>query len=76
MNEGATGTPEPGLILRTPRGRSFRFDPGALCLELLLTSDPGGLPWSLETLREPADLVRWAGESRLPDGPRDRKSVV
>ncbi|MFD5038795.1 CGNR zinc finger domain-containing protein [Streptomyces sp. NPDC058378] len=70
MNEGATGTPEPGLILRTPRGRAFRFDPGALCLELLLTSDPGGLSWSLETLREPADLLRWAGESRLPDGPR------
>lgn len=46
----------------------YRFDPGALCLELLLTCDPGGLPWELEALREPADLIRWAGESRLPDG--------
>ncbi|MFJ8865755.1 CGNR zinc finger domain-containing protein [Streptomyces sp. NPDC102473] len=70
MNGAATGTPEPGLILRTPRGRVFRFDPGALCLELLLTSDPGGLPWRYETLGEPADLVRWAQESRLPDGLR------
>ncbi|MEV6264893.1 CGNR zinc finger domain-containing protein [Streptomyces sp. NPDC051784] len=70
MNDAATGTPEPGMILRPPRGRGFRFDPGALCLELLLTSDPGGLPWRLETLRAPADLVRWAGESRLPGGLR------
>ncbi|MFE9728442.1 CGNR zinc finger domain-containing protein [Streptomyces sp. NPDC005794] len=70
MNAAATGTPDPGLILRTPRGREFRFDPGALCLELLLTSDPGGLPWHYETLGEPADLERWAGESRLPDGLR------
>ncbi|MFC4187663.1 MULTISPECIES: CGNR zinc finger domain-containing protein [Streptomyces] len=68
MTERATETPEPGMVLRTPRGRLFRFDPGALCLELLLTSDPGGLPWTYETLREPADLVRWAAESRLPDG--------
>ncbi|MER5897958.1 ABATE domain-containing protein [Streptomyces sp. NPDC001876] len=68
MTASATGTPEPGLILRTRQGRSYRFDPGALCLELLLTSDPGGVPWHYETLREPADLVRWAGESRLPGG--------
>lgn len=70
MTGGATETPEagPGLVLRTPRGRTFRFDPGALCLELLLTSDPGGVPWRLETLREPADLVHWVEESRLPEG--------
>lgn len=56
------------MVLRPPWGRAFRFDPGFLCLELLLTSDPGGLPWHLELLEEPADLIRWAAESRLPDG--------
>ncbi|MGW2562788.1 hypothetical protein ACWCXB_26770, partial [Streptomyces sp. NPDC001514] len=33
----------PGLTLRTPEGRSYRFDPGALCLELLPTGGPGAL---------------------------------
>ncbi|ANW18675.1 CGNR zinc finger domain-containing protein [Streptomyces clavuligerus] len=56
-----------GLILTPSDGRSFRFDPGALCLELLLTGGPGPLArW--ESLYTSADLVRWAGESRLPDG--------
>lgn len=65
MSERATDTP--GLMLRHPDGSSFRFDPGALCLELLPTGGPGPLAY-FEVLNEPADLVRWAEESRLPDG--------
>lgn len=65
MSERATDTP--GLVLRHPDGSSFRFDPGALCLELLPTGGPGPLAY-FEVLNEPADLVRWAEESRLPDG--------
>ncbi|MFJ2096441.1 CGNR zinc finger domain-containing protein [Streptomyces anulatus] len=62
------GRQEPsGLLLRHPDGSSFRFDPGALCLELLPTGGPGPLAY-FEVLHEPADLVRWAAESRLPDG--------
>ncbi|MFJ6610528.1 CGNR zinc finger domain-containing protein [Streptomyces sp. NPDC091289] len=57
----------PGLLLRHPDGSSFRFDPGALCLELLTTGGPGPLSY-VEVLHEPADLVRWAEESRLPGG--------
>ncbi|MEU3598743.1 ABATE domain-containing protein [Streptomyces sp. NPDC006798] len=56
-----------GFLLRPPSGGSFRFDAGTLCLELLLTGGPGELArW--ESLYEPADLVEWAGRSRLPDG--------
>ncbi|MET8882593.1 CGNR zinc finger domain-containing protein [Streptomyces rubiginosohelvolus] len=65
MSGKATNTP--GLLLRHPDGSSFRFDPGALCLELLPTGGPGPLSY-FEVLHEPADLVRWAEESRLPDG--------
>ncbi|WP_274562873.1 CGNR zinc finger domain-containing protein [Streptomyces spiramyceticus] len=60
-------TETPGLTLRTPEGRPFLFDPGALCLELLPTGGPGALA-RYEVLHEPADLVRWAAESRLPGG--------
>ncbi|MFD4028223.1 CGNR zinc finger domain-containing protein [Streptomyces sp. NPDC058576] len=65
MNGTAMDTP--GLLLRHPDGSSFRFDPGALCLELLPTGGPGPLSY-FEVLHEPADLVRWAEESRLPGG--------
>ncbi|NEB10086.1 CGNR zinc finger domain-containing protein [Streptomyces coelicoflavus] len=48
-------------------GKPYRFDPGALCLELLTTGGPGAFArW--EVLHEPADLAAWAGRSRLPDG--------
>ncbi|WP_405644519.1 CGNR zinc finger domain-containing protein [Streptomyces uncialis] len=57
----------PGLTLHSHGGTSFRFDPGALCLELLLTGGPGWLA-RFEVLHEPADLARWAVLSRLPDG--------
>ncbi len=65
MNGKAMDTP--GLLLRHPDGSSFRFDPGALCLELLPTGGPGPLSY-FEVLHEPADLVRWAEECRLPGG--------
>lgn len=65
MTEAARDTP--GLVLRTREGRPFRFDPGALCLELLPTGGLGQYA-AFEVLHEPADLVRWAGESRLPAG--------
>ncbi|WP_327681371.1 CGNR zinc finger domain-containing protein [Streptomyces sp. NBC_00467] len=62
MSEAASG-----LTLSTPDGRPYRFDPGALCLELLPTGGPGSYArW--EVLHEPADLVRWAQQSRLPAG--------
>ncbi|MGX1883592.1 CGNR zinc finger domain-containing protein [Streptomyces sp. NPDC055287] len=60
-------TESPGLTLRTPEGRPYLFDPGALCLELLPTGGPGLLA-RYEVLYEPADLVRWAAQSRLPSG--------
>ncbi|MGW8884770.1 CGNR zinc finger domain-containing protein [Streptomyces sp. NPDC055749] len=65
MTEAARDTP--GLVLRPREGRPFRFDPGALCLELLPTGGLGRYA-VYEVLHEPADLVRWAGESRLPAG--------
>ncbi|MFE2291048.1 CGNR zinc finger domain-containing protein [Streptomyces sp. NPDC059452] len=55
------------MVLRHPDGSSFRFDAGALCLELLPTGGPGPLAY-FEVLHGPDDLVRWAGESRLPGG--------
>ena len=46
---------------------SFRFDPGALCLEFVATGGPGAFARH-EALHEPADLRRWADASRLPTG--------
>ncbi|WP_329590049.1 ABATE domain-containing protein [Streptomyces sp. NBC_01005] len=65
MSEPSTGAP--GLVLRTREGRPYRFDPGALCLELLPTGGYARYA-AYEVLHTPEDLVRWAGESRLPDG--------
>ncbi|AXE87903.1 CGNR zinc finger domain-containing protein [Streptomyces sp. Go-475] len=57
----------PGLTLVSSEGKSYRFDPGALCLELTTTGGPGAFArW--EVLHEPADLVAWAARSRLPAG--------
>ncbi|TDB91518.1 zf-CGNR multi-domain protein [Actinomadura sp. KC216] len=57
-----------GLTLRSHRGFEFRFDPGALCLELLTTGGPG--PYRrYEVLHEPADLAAWAERSRLTPTP-------
>ncbi|MGY4276644.1 putative RNA-binding Zn ribbon-like protein [Streptomyces sp. M18.1] len=59
--------PSPGLTLLTCEGKPYRFDPGALCLELLTTGGPGAYArW--EVLHRPEDLVDWVGRSRLPGG--------
>ncbi|MFD3481631.1 CGNR zinc finger domain-containing protein [Streptomyces sp. NPDC058665] len=65
MTGRATNTP--GMVLGTSEGRPYRFDPGALCLELLVTGGPAA-PTPYEVLDRPAALVRWAGESRLAPG--------
>ncbi|TCO52606.1 CGNR zinc finger domain-containing protein [Actinocrispum wychmicini] len=45
-------------------GETYRFDPGSLCLELLLTGGPG--PYGhFEILHSAADLAAWLVESRL-----------
>ncbi|WP_435881605.1 CGNR zinc finger domain-containing protein [Streptomyces anthocyanicus] len=65
-SKSAAGPP-PGLTLVSHEGRSYRFDPGALCLELLTTGGPGAFArW--EVLHEPADLMAWVERSRLADG--------
>ncbi|MFF5195150.1 MULTISPECIES: CGNR zinc finger domain-containing protein [Streptomyces violaceoruber group] len=65
-SKSAAGPP-PGLTLVSHEGRSYRFDPGALCLELLTTGGPGAFArW--EVLHEPADLMTWVERSRLADG--------
>ncbi|MBD0670385.1 CGNR zinc finger domain-containing protein [Streptomyces sp. CBMA156] len=59
MTEG-----DDGLVLTTPGGGRFHFDPGALCLELLTTGGPG--PYArYEVLHRPADLAGWLPLSRL-----------
>lgn len=63
MTEAATG-----LILHSPEGVAFRFDPGALSLELLTTGGPGAYA-RFEVLHRPADLAVWAGRSRLRPAP-------
>lgn len=59
-----TGERAPGVIMRPPDGQVYRFDPGALCLELLATGGPGDFA-RFETLHEPSDLVAWADGSRI-----------
>jgi predicted RNA-binding Zn ribbon-like protein len=57
-----------GLTLHSRTGAAYRFDPGALCLELLITGGPG--PYRrYEVLHEPADLAVWADRSRLTPTP-------
>ncbi|MGP4044827.1 CGNR zinc finger domain-containing protein [Streptomyces sp. 2A115] len=65
VSERATKTP--GLTLVSYGGKAFRFDPGALCMELVTTGGPGEFA-RYEVLHEPADLVRWVERSRLADG--------
>jgi predicted RNA-binding Zn ribbon-like protein len=69
MSERATESPgqSPGLTLISYEGKPYRFDPGALCLELLTTGGPGAFA-RYEVLHAPADLVAWADRSRLSDG--------
>jgi predicted RNA-binding Zn ribbon-like protein len=60
-------SPASGLVLHHPDGQTFRFDAGALCLELLITGGDGPLA-RFEMLHEPADLVAWLPQSRLATG--------
>ncbi|WP_127356994.1 CGNR zinc finger domain-containing protein [Actinacidiphila soli] len=57
-----------GLLLRSHTGVAYRFDPGALCLELLTTGGPGAFR-RYEVLHTPADLAAWADRSRLTPTP-------
>lgn len=57
-----------GLVLRSHTGARYRFDPGALCLELLTTGGPGQFR-RYEVLHAPADLAAWAARSRLHPTP-------
>lgn len=56
--------PATGLVLRSPEGTRYLFDPGALCLEFLTTGGPGALVRH-EILHEPGDLAGWLALSRL-----------
>ncbi|MFF8480477.1 CGNR zinc finger domain-containing protein [Streptomyces antibioticus] len=57
-----------GLTLRSHTGVAYRFDPGALCLELLTTGGPG--PYRrYEVLHAPVDVGAWAERSRLEPTP-------
>jgi predicted RNA-binding Zn ribbon-like protein len=57
-----------GILLRSCSGNVYRFDPGALCLELLVTGGPGALTRH-EVLHTPDGLVKWADQSRLAPTP-------
>ncbi|MFI6848331.1 ABATE domain-containing protein [Kitasatospora sp. NBC_00085] len=61
-----TAVEEPcaGLVLHSPEGTRYLFDPGALCLELLTTGGPGAYA-RYEVLHRPRDLTDWLGQSRL-----------
>jgi predicted RNA-binding Zn ribbon-like protein len=57
-----------GLTLHSHTGVAYQFDPGALCLELLITGGPG--PYRrYEVLHQPADLAAWTERSRLTPTP-------
>jgi predicted RNA-binding Zn ribbon-like protein len=47
-------------------GQRYHFDPGAFCLELLVTGGPGPGE-AYEILHEPANLADWLLDSRLND---------
>ncbi|MEU6881935.1 ABATE domain-containing protein [Streptomyces sp. NPDC046712] len=56
------------MTLIHPDGQRFRFDAGALCLELLLTGGPGPVAARFEVLHEPDGLLDWVRRCRLgPD---------
>jgi predicted RNA-binding Zn ribbon-like protein len=51
-------------VLHDPKGGSFRFDAGAVCLDFAHTGGEGRYA-VFETLHEPADLARWLAEPPL-----------
>jgi predicted RNA-binding Zn ribbon-like protein len=52
------------MRMHHPDGQVFTFDAGALCLEFVFTGGEG-MRARFETLHEPADVAKWAAESRL-----------
>jgi predicted RNA-binding Zn ribbon-like protein len=65
-----------GRVLHDPKGGSFRFDAGALCLDFAHTGGEGRYA-VFESLHEPADLGAWLAQPPLtavltePVTPRD-----
>ncbi|MGW0122912.1 CGNR zinc finger domain-containing protein [Streptomyces sp. NPDC003327] len=57
-------------------GQRFRFDAGALCLELLLTGGPGPVAARYEVLDRVDGLLDWVRECRLGPGPDVRVSAA
>jgi predicted RNA-binding Zn ribbon-like protein len=53
-----------GRVLTDPRGASFRFDAGALCLDFAHSGGEGRYA-VFETLHEPADLAEWLAQPPL-----------
>ncbi|WP_435975481.1 CGNR zinc finger domain-containing protein [Streptomyces sp. Qhu_M48] len=56
------------MTLHHPDGQRFRFDAGALCLELLLTGGPGPVAARYEVLDRVAGLLDWVRRCRLAPG--------
>ncbi|MFG2330636.1 CGNR zinc finger domain-containing protein [Streptomyces sp. NPDC048604] len=65
MTETATTT---AMTLRHRDGQVFRFDAGALCLELLLTGGPGPVAAQYEVLDGVEGLHAWVRDCRLDPG--------
>src|SRR3954468_2608269 len=53
-----------GRMLHDPKGGSFRFDAGAVCLDFAHTGGEGRYA-VFETLHEPADLGEWLAHPPL-----------
>jgi predicted RNA-binding Zn ribbon-like protein len=53
-----------GRVLHDPKGGSFRFDAGAVCLDFAHTGGEGRYA-VFETLHDPADLGEWLAEPPL-----------
>src|SRR4051794_25404193 len=53
-----------GRVLHSPRGGSFRFDAGAVCLDFAHTGGEGEYA-IYESLHKPADLAEWLAEPPL-----------
>jgi predicted RNA-binding Zn ribbon-like protein len=56
-----------GRVLNDPKGGSFRFDAGAVCLDFAHTGGEGRYA-VFETLHEPADLGEWLAHPPLGAG--------
>ncbi|MBF6411623.1 CGNR zinc finger domain-containing protein [Nocardia cyriacigeorgica] len=53
-----------GRVLHDPKGGSFRFDAGAICLDFAHTGGEGEYA-KFESLHKPADLAEWLAEPPL-----------